>query len=141
MLVGGRDSRKGRNVASIVRRSYHELAPNARDLIQAIYDRLFERAPQVRPLFTSAMPTQYRKFAVTLEACALEEENPEALKGVLAELGRHHERRGVVAEHYPILIDVTLEVFAEHLGPRWTPEHDAAWRAALEEVGRRMLDH
>ena len=125
-------------MVNLVRQSYEALAPAAPEVIEDIYRRLFERAPETRALFTPDMNTQYGKFAAPLELCALETESPEQLRGVLGRLGARHRDRGVAARYYPHMVEAMLEAFAAQLGADWTPAHEAAWRAALRAISEEM---
>ena len=94
--------------------------------------------PETRAL-SGEMSNQYGKFAATLELCAFAEKDPAKLAAVMPRLGRKHAARGVYPEHYPVLIDVTIDAFANALGAYWTEEHELACRTALTHLGDAMM--
>lgn len=89
-------------------------------------------------MFQREMGNQYGKFAATLELCVMAETDPSRLQATLKRLGERHVNRGVAAGHYPVFIDCFVEAMANQLGDAWTRAHDAAWRAALKDIGDCM---
>ncbi|CAM9827097.1 unnamed protein product, partial [Chrysoparadoxa australica] len=70
------------------------------------YDRLFEVAPQVKPMFTSPREVQAGKLAGILGAAVKILTDPDTLAPILRELAKSHIARGVVTAQYAIVGEV-----------------------------------
>lgn len=122
----------------LIRQSYARIAPKTPEVIADLYRRLFARRPDTRAMFRREMGNQHGKFAATLELCVMAEDDPAQTGALLRRLGARHDERGVTDDLFPVFIDCLVEAIAAHLGDEWTPAHDAAWRAALTDIGERM---
>ncbi len=122
-------------------RSFERLAPRGEELAERFYARLFERHPEVRPLFAGTdMAAQRRKLLAALRLLVGSLRDPAALGKALRELGARHQRYGARPEHYGAVAEVLLEVMGELAGRSWTPKVRQAWSEALEMTAALMLD-
>jgi|GEM_PF-382490 len=124
----------------ILRSSFAALAPQGEELTRRFYAELFERFPQVRPMFTGDVKDQERKLLAALQTVIASLDKPAALKKTLAELGRRHQNYGAVAGHYQAVAETLLDVMADLAGSLWTNEVASAWKQALTVVAQAMLD-
>jgi hemoglobin-like flavoprotein len=95
------------------------------------YELLFERHPEVKPLFVRSTPGALRKmFAQKL--CALVDHVSDAawLDRELGKLSAAHERYGVTLAMYPWVGDALIDTLREALGPAFTPSVERNWREA-----------
>lgn len=120
--------------------SFDLLAPRGEELVAVFYRRLFEAAPQVRPLF--AHTDMKRQQAMLLAALVLLRNSLRDLDAVVPKLramGARHVAYGATAEMYPLVGSVLLASMAELAGAAWTPQVESAWAAAYGVVADVML--
>lgn len=103
------------------------------------YHRLFELAPEVRPLFPVELRRQKVKLVETLAALVAHISHEGAFEGHLGRLGRHHAGLGVKAEHYAPVATALLDGLRAVLEDRFTPEVEAAWKALYVTISEKMI--
>ncbi|HSN70111.1 MAG TPA: pentapeptide repeat-containing protein, partial [Steroidobacteraceae bacterium] len=108
--------------------------------VESFYRRLFELAPEIRPLFRDDLPSQSRKFLESLKLIVAGLESPERHIAVLQRLGTRHATYGVQERHYAAVGDALLGMLAETLGREFTPEVANAWRRTYEMIASVMMD-
>jgi hemoglobin-like flavoprotein len=91
------------------------------------YRRLFELAPEVRPLFKEDIGLQAKKFSDTIEWLMAHLEHPDELSGKLRELGARHNDFGVKIDQYAPLGSALIWMFQHSLGDRFSLEMEEAW--------------
>ena len=99
-----------------------DLAP-----VDEFYRRLFELAPEVRPLFKRDMDVQAKKFSDTLAWVIEHLERPHELCQELRTLGARHSGYGVKIDQYAPVGSALMWMFQRTLGDRFTPEMEEAW--------------
>ena len=102
------------------------------------YENLFAIAPDMGPMFREDLGGQGMKFLNTLKTIAELLDDPEALESELRDLGEGHASFGVQGEHFAPMGSALMVTLGETLGTDFTDEIRAAWRAAYEEIARRM---
>jgi hemoglobin-like flavoprotein len=123
----------------LLRSSFDQLKPQADDLAQRFYARLFSTYPQVRPLFrTNDFAEQRRKLMASVAAVVSMVDRPEQLRPVLATMGRQHAELGVQPRQYDFVRASMLAAMADSLGERWTAELSHTWDEALRFVSDEM---
>jgi hemoglobin-like flavoprotein len=112
-----------------------------RDLAaQLFYPRLFELAPETRPLFGDDIVTQTEKVLFAFGAVVAQIQNVEACRQMTADLALRHLAYGVERAHYDSVGHAVMSVLAEVLGEkRFTPEMEAAWETAYAEIAAAMI--
>ncbi|GGH47066.1 globin [Frigidibacter albus] len=105
----------------------------------AFYEAFFRRRPDLRPMFRDDLAGQGMRFMATLGLVVDALDTPEMLADRLAELGRGHAALGVQAEHFAPMGEALIETLQAEFGPEFTPEAEAAWRAAYAEVARQLV--
>ncbi len=92
------------------------------------YEILFERYPQVRPLFSrNAREAQARMLQDAVVAAIDHLEDSAWLVKTIGAVGAKHVDYGVSDEMYPMVGEALVATMAEHCGPRWTAAHEHAW--------------
>ena len=124
---------------ALLRSSFVTIKPQADDLAQRFYARMFSTYPQVRPLFkTQDFAEQRRKLMASVAAVVALVDRPEQLKPVLATMGRQHADIGVQPHQYDFVRASMLAAMADSLGERWTAELSHTWDEALRFVSDEM---
>ena len=122
----------------ILRSSFARIASHKVDVASIFYERLFEVAPSVRPLFKADLRDQQQKLMIALVYVVQAVDDPQRLIGTLTTLGERHVAYGAKPEHYDVVGDTLLWTFEEILGDEFTPEVRDAWAAAYNLVANTM---
>ena len=126
---------------NLLRASFDALRPHVNTLVDRFYSLLFERYPQVRPLFgRTDMPKQKQMLIQALALLVANLEKPQVLKGVLGPLGAKHSTYGVRDEHYDAVGLCLLDAMAETAGPLWTDDLTREWSATYGAVASLMKE-
>lgn len=117
------------------------LLKNEDSFASNFYERLFNKAPQVKELFTRNMLDQGRMLTHMLGGIIYSLSRPEYLILGLKSLGRQHKGYGVQKEHYPIVKEALLETIEDELGEACTHKVRYAWQSALDLVVQSMQSY
>ncbi len=98
--------------------------------VHEFYRRLFEIAPDARPLFKVQIDQQAKKFADMLAWVIAHLENPHELSREMQELGARHRTYGVKPDQYAPVGSALIWMFKYALGDRFTGEMEEAWLEA-----------
>ncbi|HEU4538826.1 MAG TPA: alpha/beta fold hydrolase [Polyangiaceae bacterium] len=131
----------GEREAALVRASLGRAAATPGFVIK-FYERLFERHPDLRPLFPVDMEGQARKLADALQLAVSGLRDPDRLRPLLEDLGARHVLYGVSEDSLePVRVtllgwieEVEGEAMSDELRAAWA----RAWRA-IDEPFRRGL--
>jgi hemoglobin-like flavoprotein len=120
--------------------SFDLVAPQGEELMKRFYDRLFEVAPGVKPLFADVDMERQRQALLNMLVVLRESlRDLDDIVPDLEALGARHAEFGAQAEHYPVVGSVLIESMAEIAGPAWKPEYTTAWQEAYGVVQGVML--
>lgn len=106
--------------------------------VEEFYRRLFELAPEVRPMFNREIGLQARKFSEMLAWVIAHLEQPDKLVTELRKLGARHGGYGVEINHYAPVGSALIWMFRQTLGDRFTPEMEEAWLEAYAFISSEM---
>jgi len=123
-----------------IRDSFESVGQYQASVIVLFYGRLFEIAPEVRPLFKIDIREQSRKLVDTLGLVVSAIEHFEDLRPHLAELGRRHVSYGVQPHQYELLRVALLWAMGQALGLEFSRETRDAWDTLLQVVSAVMLE-
>jgi len=124
---------------NLLRSSFDALRPQAPLLVERFYATLFERYPQVRPLFAHTDLTKQKLMLIQALSLLLANlEKPDVLKTYLGQLGAKHVRYGAREAHYAAVGECLLAAMAETAGPLWTDELEREWAATYGAVASLM---
>lgn len=99
-----------------------------------IYDRLFERHPQLRELFgADSAPVQDEMLTETLISAVDDLEGLPWLEGNMQLLSEKHSAAEVTDEMYDWWADCVIETLAELSASDWNPRLEKLWR---QQIGR-----
>lgn len=111
----------------LVKQSFAKVAPIAETAAALFYNKLFEIAPEVRPLFKGDIKEQGRKLMQTLGIAVASLDRLGDIVPTVQALGRKHGGYGVRDEHYDAVAQALLWTLEQGLGADFTPETKAAW--------------
>lgn len=125
---------------ALVQSSFEKVRPIADTAAQLFYDRLFEIAPEVRPLFTGDIKEQGRKLMTMLATAVASLDDLEKIVPAVQELGRRHASYGVREEHYGRVGESLLWTLERGLGNDFTPDVKEAWAVVYGTLSQTMQD-
>ena len=103
------------------------------------YGRLFEIAPETKPLFHGDMTEQGRKLMTTLAVVVNGLKNLDAVLPAAKALAVRHVGYGVKAAHYKPVGEALIWTLATGLGPDFTPDVKESWLAAYGALSGVMI--
>ncbi|QEA40542.1 NO-inducible flavohemoprotein [Pistricoccus aurantiacus] len=112
-------------------------------ITQRFYPLMFERYPEIKPLFNQAHQAdggQPRVLAGAVLAYVQLRKEPEKVKATLATVVEKHVSLNIRPDQYPIVGECLLAAVAEVLGDAVTPEIADAWGALYEELAGLLTE-
>lgn len=124
---------------ALVKSSFEKVKPIASDAAALFYGRLFEVAPEVKPLFKGEITEQGRKLMTTLAVVVNGLDNLPSILPAASALAKKHVAYGVTPGHYEPVGEALLWTLERGLGPAWTPQLAAAWTSAYATLSGYMI--
>jgi len=125
---------------ALVQTSFAEVVPRAAAAADLFYDRLFELAPEVRPMFAQDLSAQKKKLIDTLAYAVDSLSQPDKLGPELVALGERHADYGTKVEHFTPVGAAMLWALEQVLGEAFTPAVADAWETVYGELSNAMID-
>ena len=122
-----------------VQASFAKVVPIRDAAAEMFYARLFEIAPQVRPLFKGDMTEQGAKLMATLGAVVNGLKDLDAIVPVAEKLAVGHVAYGVKAEHYPFVGAALIDTLQQGLGDDFSADVQSAWETAYGTLSGVMI--
>ena len=123
----------------LVQSSFAKVAPIADAAAAMFYGRLFEIAPEVKPLFHGDMAEQRRKLMTTLGVVVNGLKNLDAVLPAARALAVKHVGYGVKAADYVPVGEALIWTLDRGLGADFTSEVRSAWLAAYGALSGVMI--
>src|SRR5215217_7710908 len=124
----------------LVRQSFASLQPASGLVGRLFYDRLFQLAPQLRPLFKGHPEEQARKLMQMLGLAVQGLDRLEDLVPLVCALGERHAAYGVSDEDYETVGAALIWALGVGLGPPFTRATREAWLALYQLPARTMQE-
>lgn len=124
---------------NLVQKSFGQVAPIADQAAEMFYGRLFEIAPEVKPLFHGDMADQRRKLIAALAMVVNGLDRLDTILPSASALAKRHVAYGVTAPQYAPVGAALLWTLEQGLGPQWTPEVAQAWTDAYTTLSGFMI--
>ncbi|WP_016954767.1 globin family protein [Catenovulum agarivorans] len=115
------------NAVELVQSTFAQVAPIADKAAAMFYARLFEIAPEVRPLFKADLTEQGAKLMQMIGTAVASLTNLDALVPVAQDLAKRHIDYGVTKAHYAVVGDALIWTLEQGLGDAFTAEVKQAW--------------
>jgi hemoglobin-like flavoprotein len=127
--------------APLLRDSFMLVASREPELTHRFYDILFQKYPQVRPLFSrNTRDKQEQMLRDALVAVIEHLEDAPWLAQTLRALGSKHVTYGVTPEMYAWVGGALLATLAEAAGDAWNAELESAWTEAYGAIAGLMRE-
>jgi nitric oxide dioxygenase len=124
----------------LVQQSFAKVAPISDQAAKLFYGRLFDIAPEVKPLFHGDMDEQGRKLMATLAVVVNGLAQLDAILPAASALAKRHVGYGVRPSHYTPVGEALLWTLEQGLGADWTPALAEAWTAAYVTLSQFMIE-
>ena len=124
----------------LVRETFAMVLPIADQAAALFYGRLFEVAPEYRPMFKGDIGEQGKKLMQMIGVGVAHLDRLEEVLLPLQELGRRHSDYGVTAADYDRVAEVLLWTLGQGLGEAFTPEVEQAWTNVYCVLAQTMLE-
>jgi len=124
---------------TLVQDSFAKVAPIADQAASLFYNRLFEIAPEVKPLFHGDMADQRKKLMTTLGVVVRGLSDLPAILPAASKLAKQHVVYGVEPVHYAPVGAALLWTLEKGLGDAWTAPVAEAWTAAYATLSDFMI--
>lgn len=124
----------------VLRESLELVIERQPDLTKGFYVLLFERYPEVKPMFSRNAPEQQQKMLTEAIVAVVDHvEDAAWLQETLTALGAKHVEYGVRDEMYGWVGECLLAAMADVAKEAWTPEVEASWVAAYGAISSLAL--
>jgi nitric oxide dioxygenase len=124
----------------LVKSSFARVAPISEQAAAIFYARLFEIAPEVRPLFKGDVTEQGRKLMKTLTVVVNGLSDLPSILPAAEALAIRHVSFGVRPEHYAPVGEALIYTLGKGLGDAFTEETKAAWIGAYTLLSGFMIE-
>ena len=104
------------------------------------YNRLFEIAPQVKPMFRNPMPEQSKKLLAMINYVIGKLDKLEDILDEVAKLAKRHVVYGVKPDHYTIVGNALLWTLEKGLSEKWNDEVKEAWSSCYQVLSSAMIE-
>lgn len=121
-----------------VQDSFKSVEPIAAQAGDLFYARLFEIAPEVRPMFPADITAQRDKLMQMLSVAVHNLHQVEKIVPAVQDLGKRHAGYGVKEAHYDKVGEALLWTLEKGLGEAFTPPVKDAWAAAYSTLAGVM---
>ena len=128
-----------RQQIDLVQNSFAAVVPITDAAAAEFYRRLFDLAPDTRPLFRHDMAEQGRKLFLTLATVVDALDRLETIVPVARELAMRHVAYGVKERHYAAAGSALIETLREGLDAAFDQATEAAWSDAYAILADTML--
>lgn len=123
----------------LVKESWKLVAVNPLAAGQLFYNRLFQIAPELKPMFRSDMATQSNALTTMIGYVVNKLDKLNEIIGEVEGLARRHVKYGVKDEHYTIVGEALIWTLKMGLGEHWTDELQAAWIKCYTILSSAMI--
>lgn len=124
----------------LVQSSFKKVEPIASTAGDLFYGRLFEIAPEVRPMFADNIEEQRDKLMSMLATAVTNLHQIDQIIEPVKQLGANHVNYGVTDKHYDIVGEALIWTLQEGLKDDFTEEVKEAWITTYTTLAGVMKD-
>ena len=124
----------------LVQKSWRSVQLVGDTAAEMFYGKLFSVEPGVRPLFKGELRDQGRNLTAMISVVVQKLGSPEKIAVAVRQLGSRHAAYGVRDHHYDSVGLALLWMLEQALGEAFTPEVEAAWKAAYALLAGTMKE-
>jgi len=124
---------------NLVRDSFVQIVLDSDAAARSFYDRLFELAPETRPLFRNEMITQGRHLIEALGRIVTGLSKLDDMRPGLRKLAERHVDYGVEDRHYAVAGNALMYMITVHGGSALDSATIEAWKTAYALIAEVMI--
>ena len=124
---------------NLVRDSFVQIVLDTDAAARSFYDRLFELAPETRPLFRNEMITQGRHLIEALARIVTGLSKLDDMRPGLRKLAERHVDYGVEDRHYAVAGNALMYMITVHGGSALDSATIEAWKTAYALIAEVMI--
>jgi len=124
---------------ALIKASYAAVTATPRQLAARFYEKLFARAPKLRPLFPDDLTLLQGHFESALTLVVRNLDEMSALREPLRDLGAQHVHWGARPEDYVTAREALVGAIGT-LSPSWDDALERHWRNAITAIIVPMLE-
>lgn len=125
---------------TLVKTTWAQVLPIQDTAARLFYGRLFELAPETKPLFRGDMTEQGRKLMAIINTAVSSLDCLGDVLPAVQDMGRRHAGYGVQEAHYDKVGEALLWTLAQGLGEHFTPAAQESWAAAYGVLAGAMKE-
>jgi nitric oxide dioxygenase len=127
------------NQITTVQQSWEKVKPVLQKTGESFYQKLFEKAPQLRHLFKEDVSAQAGRLGYMLTYIVSRLDKLDTLMHDVQNLAIRHNKYGAEPEHYAVVGECLLATLKESLGTDWTKQVKDAWTAVYILLSDAMI--
>ena len=124
----------------LVQRAWGKVTALNNTYVQEVYAELFRLSPELINLFPDPAGMPVTKVSDTLNTVITSLEQLDALRFIIRDLGRRHQKFKVQSHQFALLKQALTLVLARRLGEHFTPALSDAWSQMYDEIAALMLE-
>ena len=123
----------------LVQQSWEKIKPASQEAGELFYKKLFERAPQVRHLFSNDVTEQAGRLTYMLTYVVSRLDKLDTILEDVQRLAERHNKYGAEPKHYMIVGECLLATLKSALGKDWNYDMMEAWATAYDVIATAMI--
>lgn len=123
----------------LVKNSWSYVVVQSEEAGQLFYQRLFEVAPAVRPLFKGDSKEQARKLMNMVTLIVAKLQKLDDIMNEIKLLAQRHNQYGAEPAHYLVVGECLLWTLEKGLGDKWNAETRQAWVTVYSTLSGAMI--
>lgn len=126
---------------NLIKSSWQAAAANPAVVGELFYGRLFEIAPEVKPMFSrTTVAEQSKKLLTMLSYVIAKLDKLEDIIAEVVKLAQRHRDYGVKEEHYTMVGAALIWTLEKGLGDKWNEELKEAWTTCYITLSLAMIN-
>jgi len=127
-------------VVNLIKNSADLMSLNAEKIAKRMYEILFEKFPDTKPLFKNAPLNQYMILADAISAYGMNIDKIEKMMLALEKIAQQHFNANVMPEDYSLVGTALISAIEEVLADKITPEYIDAWKEAYMYISNILIE-
>lgn len=123
----------------IIKTSWSYILSQPENPGHVFYDKLFEIAPCLKPMFKSDMEQQMAKLTDMITFMVTHLQDMSKIRSEIDALARRHAHYGAKPEHYKTVGDALIQTMETSFGSLWNEETRQAWIALYNIWATEMI--
>jgi len=123
----------------LVKNSWSYVIVNSDAAGELFYNRLFEVAPAVRPMFKGDTKEQARKLMSMVTLIVTKLQKLDEIITDIKMLAQRHSKYGTQPAHYKVVGECLIWTLQQGLGDKWNKETEEAWVAVYGILADAMI--